>query len=139
MRSDPLAATKRTNSMESPLFTVEGMFHGSTSLAIEHLLDDVVVDSDGRLLVAMIDVLAMVRIDADAEVLLLQCHDGSSRALRLPDVVDALGLFLQLHVSDQPGSGDEPWTARLWSLDAGASSPVASILALSFASFVGQP
>ncbi len=124
--------------MESPLFTVEGMFHGRTSLVVEDLLDDVVVDSNGRLLVAMIDVLAQVRIDAGAEVLLLQSHDGSSWALRLPDVVDADGPFLQLHVSDQPGSGDEPWTARLLSLDAGLSSPVASIHAMSFASFVGQ-
>ena len=125
--------------MASPLFTVDGMFHGRMSLAIEHLLDHVVVDNDGRLLVAMIDVLALVRIDADAEVLQLQCHDGSSRALRLPHVVDADDVFLQLHVSDQPGSGDEPWTARLWSPDAGPSAPVASIRAMSFASFVGQP
>lgn len=124
--------------MESPLFTVEGMFHGRTSLAIEHLLDHVMVDADGRLLVAMFDVLALLRVDADAELLLVKCHDGSSRALRLPDVVDSEDLFLQLHVSGQPGSGDEPWTARLWSLDTGRSSQVASIHAMSFASFVGR-
>ena len=124
--------------MESPLFTVEGMFHGRTSLAIEHLLDHVMVDTDGRLLVAMFDVLALLRVDVDAELLLVTCRDGSSRALRLPDVVDADSLFLQLHVSGQPGSGDEPWKARLWSVDTALSPPLASVQAMSFASFVGQ-
>ena len=123
--------------MESSLFTVEGMFHGRTSLAIEHLLDHVMVDTEGRLLVAMIDVLALVRIDADAELLLVHCHDGSSRALRLPDVVDVDGPFLELHVPEQPGSDDDSWSARLWSLDGVPSSPVASIQAVSFAAFVG--
>ena len=124
--------------MGSPLFTVDGMFHGRCSLTIDDLLDHVEVDSDGRLLVAMIDVLALVRLDADAEVLLVQCHDGGSRALRLPDVVGGDDLFLHVSVPDQPGSGDEPWTARLWSPDAGPSAPVVSIRALSFSSFVGQ-
>lgn len=125
--------------MGSPLFTVEGMFHGCSSLAIEHLLRDVLLDSDGRLLVPMIDVLALARLDADAELLLVQCHDGTRRALRVPDVVDGDELFLRLEVPDQPDSGDEPWTARLWSLGAAPSSPMASIHAMSFASFVGQP
>jgi hypothetical protein len=124
--------------MGSSLFTVEGMFHGRHALTVEHLLDHVALDSAGRLVVSMVDVLAMGRIDAGAELLLVQGHDGTSRALRLPDVVRRDDVFLHLHLSDGPGSDYTPWIARLWSPDEGPTSPVASIHAMSFASFVGK-
>jgi hypothetical protein len=124
--------------MGSPLFKVDGMLRADGPLAIEHLVDFVVVDSAGRLLVDIVDLLAMLRIDVDAELLLVTFRDGSSRALPLPEVVDSDGLFLEVHLSGQRRSGDEPWSVRLWSSDTGPSSCVESIRAMSFASFVGQ-
>jgi hypothetical protein len=124
--------------MPSALLTVEGMIRGRGTLAIEHLLHHVDLDDDGRLLVAMIDVLALVRIETDAELVLVRSHDGGSCALRVARIVDCADVFLELRVSEPSVLDCTPWTVHLWSPDAGASSPVASIQAMSFSSFVGS-
>jgi hypothetical protein len=120
------------------LFTVEGMLHGPRSLTVGHLLDHLALDGAGRLVVAMVDLLAVVRIDTGADLLLVHGCDGSSRAIRLRDVATG-DVFLRLQVSEGPGSDEASWIARLGSPDDGSSSPVASIHAMSFAAFVGAP
>ncbi len=123
--------------MPSPLLNIDGMLDGDRAVTIEHLLDHTVVDGDGRLLVPMIDVLAIVRLAADAEILLVHVLGGASLALRVPEIVEGDDVFLQLHIPEQLGAGGAAWNARLWSHDAGPSAPIVSICAMSFASFVG--
>ena len=128
---------ERTRNMSSTIFTVEGMFHSHGAIAVDDLLDVAVVSCDGHLLVPLVDLLALVRIDADAEVVLVNAHDGASWALRMPEIIDGDDLFLQLQVrAGDPTLRD--WSAMLWSRSAGPSMSVATIRATSFASFVGQ-
>lgn len=64
--------------------------------------------------------------------------DGADRvALRLVDVTSG-ELFLHLHTSEVPTGDDARWVVRLWSPAEGPSSPLRSIDAMSFASFVGR-
>ena len=126
----------RTNSMSEPLLSLEGMLDGA--LTIERALEQAVVDADGRLLVSMIDVLAMVRLAAEAEVLMVHFIGGASSAWRVPEIVDGEQVFLQLQIPAHLGA-DAPWYARLWSSEAGPSPTIVSISAMSFASFVGLP
>lgn len=120
--------------MSSPLLTVEGMLDDHCRVTIERLVDDAVVDGDGRLLVSMIDVLAIMRLTADAELLMVRFRDGTSHALRVPEIVVGDDVFLHLQIREQLGGA---WSARLWSREAGASKSIVSISAMSFASFVG--
>jgi hypothetical protein len=113
------------------------MVSGHQRLAVDDVLDHVVVDSDGRLLVALIDVLAIVRLDSDADLLLVEFADGSSRALRLCAVFERGDVYLQLRIDGSAASGGEGWLGCLWSADAGSSPPVSSIRAVTFCSFVG--
>lgn len=126
-------------SMHGPLLTVDGMISGGEALACEDLLDHAVIDADGRLLVALIDVLAIVRLDADAELLLVDFTDGSSRAFRVPEVLEHEDLFIRLPIEAAVDAGPADPTARLWSQRFGLSPAVRSIHATSFASFVGAP
>lgn len=123
--------------MPSPLLTVEGMLDGHCTITIERVLDDAVVDGDGRLLVSMIDVLAIMRLAADAKVLVVRFRDGASHALRVPEIVVGDDVFLHLQIRQQLGADGAAWSARLWSREAGASELIVSISAMSFASFVG--
>jgi len=107
------------------------------TITIERVLDDAVVDGDGRLLVSMIDVLAIMRLAADAEVLMVRFRDGTSHALRVPEMVVGDDVFLHLQIREQVGADGAAWSARLWSREAGASESIVSISAMSFASFVG--
>ena len=123
--------------MSSPLLTVEGMLDDHCLVTVERVLVDAVVDGEGRLLLSMIDVLAIMRLSADAEVLIVRFRDGASHALRVPDIVVDDGVFLHLQVREQVGADGAAWSARLWSRKAGASESIVSISAMSFASFVG--
>ena len=123
--------------MSSPLLTVEGMLDDHCRVTIERLVDDAVVDGDGRLLVSMIDVLAIMRLTADAELLMVRFRDGTSHALRVPEIVVGDDVFLHLQIREQLGADGATWSARLWSRKAGASKSIVSISAMSFASFVG--
>ncbi len=123
--------------MSSPLLTVGGMISGHCELAVEQLLDQAVVDAGGRLLVSMIDALALVRLRSDAELLLVEFTDGSSCALRVPEILDRDAVFLQLRLEHRGGSVDGAWIVRLWWEQAGPSPAMTSICATSFAAFVG--
>ncbi len=127
----------RTHTMASPLLSARGMFHGTDVLEVEHLLGHAVVDASGRILVPIVDVLAILRIDVDAELLVVHSRGGACRALRLPDVVACDEVFLQLQLDEGRGAGDASWGALLWSQRAGSCSPVESLQATSFASFLG--
>jgi len=122
--------------MPSPLLTVEGMVDGHCTITIDRVLDDAVVDGDGRLLVSMIDVLAIMRLAADAQVLVVRFRNGASHALRVPEIVEHDDVFLQLQIPEQLGADGAAWSARLWSSEAEASELIVSISAMSFASFV---
>jgi hypothetical protein len=122
--------------MSPPLFIVDGMLSGH-ALVLDEVLDRAVVDSDGRLLVAMVDVLSIVRLDRDADVLLVEFLDGTSRAFRLADVLEPGEAFIRLGIEHRVGSTDEAWLARMWSRGVGASPVVVSIRATTFAAFVG--
>jgi hypothetical protein len=94
------------------------------------------VDDDGRILVPMIDVLSILRVDADAELLVVRHRGGAVRVFRLVELVRRSELFLQLQCAEA-AEGDPAWRARLWSPPAGSSAAVLSLRATSFASFVG--
>ena len=123
--------------MSSPLLTVDGMILGRHDLTAEQILDHAVVDADGRLLVSMIDALAIVRLRSDAELVLVEFADGASCALRVPEILDRNDVFLQLHLECRGGSVDGVWVARLWSEQSGPSAAMTSMSATSFAAFVG--
>ena len=122
--------------MSSPLFALDGML-SRHALVLDDVLDHAAVESEGRLLVAMVDVLAIVRLDRDADVLLVEFLDGTSRAFRMVDVLEPGEVFLRLGIERRSCSIDGVWVARLWSEEAGASPVVVSIRATTFAAFVG--
>jgi hypothetical protein len=122
--------------MSPPLFALDGML-SRHALVLDDVLDHVAVESEGRLLVAMVDVLAIVRLDRDADVLLVEFLDGTSRAFRMADVLGGGDVFLRLGIERRICSSDEAWLARLWSPEVGSSPVVVSVRATTFAAFVG--
>jgi len=122
--------------MSFPLLTIKGLLDGCGDLEIDRVLDLAVVDGDGRLLVSMIDLLAIARVAADADVLLVEFHGGTSHACRVSEILQHDGVFLQLQIPEQLG-GERAWSCRLWSRRARPSATIVSISAMSFASFVG--
>ena len=123
--------------MSSPLLTVDGMVSSRHELTVQETLDHAVVDDAGRVLVALIDVLAIVRLRSDAELLLVEFADGSSCALRVSEVLDRNDVSLQVRLERRGGSVDGVWVARLWSEQSGPSPAMTSMSATSFAVFVG--
>jgi hypothetical protein len=113
------------------------MLDGDRDVTIEHVLECAVVDDLGRLLVPMIDVLAIMRLAADAEVLVVRFCNGASTALRVPEIVESENVFLQLQLPEDPGADGAEWSAHVWTPEAGPSASIVSISAMSFASFVG--
>jgi hypothetical protein len=136
---DPRPVLLRTTIMSSPLCSFDGLISGNRALDLDDVLDHAVVDAEGRVLVSMVDVLAMVCLDRRAEVLLVGFVDGASRAFRVADVAERDDVFIQLGIEHCDGPGGGVWTARLWSEDVGTSPVVASIKATTFAVFVGSP
>jgi hypothetical protein len=117
--------------------TIEGSTLTST-LTLSALLDHVVMDRDGRLFVPMVDVLALMRLDVDAEILLVTHHDGSSTALRIAALVsgaDDTSLYLQVRRTLADVSSTV--VPRLWRADTAPSAPVRSLRGLTFAAFAG--
>jgi hypothetical protein len=133
---DPDGIEVRTNTMAERLLTIEGTLDGTFS--VEQAYDHAMVDLDGRLLVSMIDVLALVRLDGAAEIVLVHFDDGASRAFRVSEISDGT-VYLQLSRAASSTTEIFDWTLRLWSRRSGSSAPIASIAAMTFASFVGQP
>lgn len=127
----------RTTRMSSPLIPLDGMIARRRALSLHDMLAHSSVDSHGRLLVSMIDTLAIARLDADAELLMVEFTDGSSQALCIADVVKHDDVFIQLWVRERVGFGGEEWFARLWVSGSASASTVSSIRATSFAAFVG--
>lgn len=123
--------------MTTSLFTVDGMVHRRMDLVVEHLIDRAVVDGDGRLLISVVDVLAIARLDAEAELVVVHYGDGTSCVLRVADIVDGDDMFLQLQLRDRRGAAGASWFVRLWTCAAGPSPQVSAMSAMSFASFVG--
>lgn len=125
--------------MSSPLFALDGMISSHHALVLDKVLDRAILGHEGRLLVSMVDVLAIARLDRDADVLLVEFVDGASRALRMADVIECDGVFIQLDVEHRVGPAPGVWTCRLWSEAVGTSPVVVSIRATTFAAFVGSP
>ena len=122
--------------MSLPLLSFEGMLDGA--LTIEHALEHAVVDGDERLLVPMIDVLALMRLHADAEILMVHFTDGTSYAWRVSELVEGDDVFLQLQIPALLGA-EASWNACLWLPEARPTARITFISAMSFASFVGLP
>lgn len=127
----------RTVSMPHTLIATDGMVHHDAPLTVERILDLAIVDADGHILVRMIDILALVRLDADAEIVLVRHRDGSSCALSVRELTNRSDLFVLLDVRVASTTGTEV-VPRLWSSTGGASSPIASLSAISFSTFVGR-
>lgn len=125
--------------MSSPLFALDGMISGHHALVLDEVLDHAIAGSDGRLLVSMVDVLAIAFLDRDADMLLVEFADGTSRALRVADVLERDGVSIELWIDRPVGPGAAAWSCRLWSEDVGTSPVVTSIRATTFAAFVGSP
>jgi hypothetical protein len=123
--------------MPAPLFDLDGLLRGDAVLTIEEALDHATADPVRGVLVPMLDVLALARIDADAEVLMVLLADGFSQVFRIADLVDRSDVHLQLSTFDPQGALRTAWTARLRTDEAAPAAPVRSIRAMSFASFVG--
>jgi len=123
--------------MSSPLLTVDGMVHRRCSITIEQLIDHAVVDGHGRILVPMIDVLAMGHLDSEAELVSLRSPNGASHVLRVSEVIERGDVFLRLRAGEVARGADAAWSVGLWSPEAGPSATIVSISAMTFASFVG--
>ncbi len=126
--------------MSSLLFTVEGLFHGDVVVSLERLLDGAGIDEAGRILVPIVDVLAMLRIDVAADLLVVRHRCGAACAHRLGSLLAEHDMHLQLRPGQRCGAGRESWSASLWSPKLAASvpsSPVTTVRATSFAAFVG--
>lgn len=125
----------------SPLFTIAAMAPGRQqsqhALDLGDVVDRAVVDSDGRIVIPMIDVLATARLGVEADLLLVEFVDGASRALRMAEVVRSDDVYLELVAVRRRASYEIDWSARLWSHRCGSSPDVASIRATTFATFVG--
>lgn len=124
--------------MTPTLIAVDGMVHRTTPLTIDRLLDCATVDTDDRVLVAMIDVLMMMRLDVGAEVVLVEHRNGTTSALCVHEVIAGGNVHLQLLV--RLGCVDErsEIVPRIWMTGATASAEVAALRAITFSSFVGQ-
>ena len=127
----------RTINMTTPRFTLDGLVCGHHGLDLDDVADHVTVGVDGRLLIALVDLLAMVRLAVDADLLLVEFIDGSSRALRLCEVLDRDDVHLRLRLVGPATADDAGWRAQLWSADSGPSPTVSSIRAVTFGEFVG--
>ena len=95
------------------------------------------MDADGRMLTPILDVLALLRIDADADLLLVCHRSGARRALRVSALVDGDGIFLRC-IRRTP----RRWRGRTVDgmcvvVAVGSAWPVESLRATLFASFVG--
>ena len=106
-------------------------------LGLDDIVGHAVVDPCGRVLISMIDVLAAAHLGVEADLLLVEFVDGSSRALRLAEVIDGDDVYLRLFAVRRQASYEIDWCARLWSDHCGSSPAVASIKAMTFATFVG--
>jgi hypothetical protein len=122
--------------MTPPLLAAAGMFHGHDVLSIEQLLDHPVVHVDGLVLTPIVDVLAIMRIDADADLVVVHHRGGGSRALRIAELARGNDVFLHVQSVRRTGVDENPWSARLWSQRSGPSSPVESLRATTFEAFV---
>jgi hypothetical protein len=123
----------------SSSITVAGMISGHRELTIDPLIDHARVDADGRCVVSMIDLLALLRLHVDAELLLVEFVNGASRAIRISEIVERDAIGIELRVRTRPGCSGAVWSAHLRSSDSASASAIASIRALSFAAFVGSP
>ena len=124
--------------MPTPLLTVEGMVCHHGTLTVEQVLDHAFVVDRRRRLVAMLDVLAAVRVAHDAEVVLAHFDGGASCAMRISQLVDS-AVFLQVECTGRRDPDGTAWSSRLWSPQDGLSETVVAIDAMSFAAFVGRP
>jgi hypothetical protein len=136
---DPSPDLLRTKIMSSLLCSFDGLIPGHHALVVDDVLDHAVVDAEGRVLVSMVDVLAIGCLDQRADVLLVEFVDGASRAFRVADVAERDDVYIQLGIDQCDGPGGGTWLARLWSEDVGTSAVVSSIRATTFAAFVGVP
>ena len=136
--SDPFGVAIRTTIMPTPLFTVEGMVCHRGTLTVEQVLDHAFVVDRQRRLVAMIDLLAVIRVTHDADIVVVHVDGGASCALKISQLVDS-AVFLELECTGRREPGGAAWSSRRWSRRAGPSGTVAAVDAMSFAAFVGRP
>jgi hypothetical protein len=130
--------------MPAPLLVLDGLLHGGRVLTVDAAIDRATLDVAGRVMVPMIELLAVARVAADADVLMVHHADGSSHALRIADLIGGDHVFLQLSAAEERsgvagavGAAHIAWRAWLRIDDVVSSVPVISVSALSFASFVG--
>ena len=89
------------------------------------------------IVVSMVDVLAILRLPADAEIVCIRHLSGATTALRVAELLHCHHMWLEV-TNPSDALVDEPPQAHLCSLGAPAS-PIASVDTMTFASFVGLP
>ena len=134
---DPIVAGVRTRDMTSRTIAVDGLMRRRAPLVPERLLDVAVVDDEGRVMVPMLDLFAMVRLDASAELVVVHFGTGASQVFRIAELARE-DVWLQLDLRERGQTGDVEIVPRLWSTASGSSEPIVSFVAITFASFVGQ-
>lgn len=115
----------------TPLISSAGLA-GPCELALADLLDVVVIEPDGRVLVALVDVLAALRLDRRAEILIADLAGRKRVAFTVRDVLSADDVFVQIDVVD--GLPVARLTASTRSLP---TDVLVSVTALTFQGFVG--
>lgn len=123
--------------MTSRTIAVDGLMHRRAPLMPEQLLDVAVVDDEGRILVPMLDLFAMVRLDARADLVVVHFRNGASRVFRVVELARD-DVWLHLDLREWAESGNVEIVPRLWSTASGSSEPIVLLVAITFASFVGQ-
>lgn len=125
--------------MQSPtLFTTAGLVHEQHALTVDDLLDRAIVDGDGRILIALVDLLAASRLRVDADLLVVEFADRSSRAVRMGPAIATDDTYIQLVAVRRRVDDEAEWVARLWSVQCGSSPELRSINATTFTAFVGS-
>ncbi len=89
-------------------------------------------------LVPLIDVLALGRLDTDAELVALESANGESYVLRVAEIIERNDLFLRLTLCEVTPGAHASWSLGMWSLESALSDMIVSMRAMSFASFVGR-
>jgi len=119
----------------SPLITVDGLV-SRPPVTLAQLLDVAIVDRDGRVLVPLVDVFAMMHLAPSAEILLLEFVDGSVTAVTIREVLADDDLCLHLDGVRASDVVIPRLTSRVRS--AGMPRiPLSGMTAITFASFVG--
>ena len=129
---DPIGPDVRTPSMIMRTIDLDGLLD-EAPLTLERLLEAAYVDRDDRLVIPLLDVLAMIHLDRAAEILLVEFDDGSTTAFTIRRLLatNDVALIVDSAVGTVTLAG--PDLSELPVSD----HPVGAMSAMTFAAFVG--